>query len=531
MNKLILIIFLACTIPSYSVAAQSANLGEKLKALMLQADSETEIPVIVTLKSRIDPGSVKGMDKASARAALVRALKNNASTSQAGVLTFLKTNNGRRIKSLWIINGVSAVVKPQTVHALSNRDDVDEIRLDDSLAAPVTQTAPATSEWNLAAVNAPALWGEGFGGSGAVVANMDTGVDSLHPDLAERWRGGTNSWYDPNGEHATPYDVNGHGTQTMGIMVGGSRSGSAIGVAPDATWIAVKIYNDAGSASYTAIHQGFQWLLDPDNTPSTDDAPDVVNGSWGLRDAFNVCVNEFATDIQILRAAEIGVVFSAGNEGPALETSVSPANSPEAVAVGSIDSDLNIASSSSRGPSACDGSIYPELVAPGQGVITTDLTFNGLFPDSYVTVGGTSFAAPHVSAGLALLRSIYPQVPLADLEQALMDSSLDLGQFGPDNDYGYGLLDIYKSHLALQNPGGCTDADGDGFFAEASCGTAVDCDDLDATVNPAACDIKGDGIDQDCDGVDRTKGKSCPIDTSDGGSGGGKGGKGKGGKK
>ena len=90
------------------------------------------------------------------------------------------------------------------------------------------------------------------------------------------WRGGSNSWYDPYGQHpAVPTDMSGHGTWTMGVMVGGDAGGTSLGVAPEAQWISVKIFNDQGGATATAIHLGFQWLLDPDGDPATPDAPDV----------------------------------------------------------------------------------------------------------------------------------------------------------------------------------------------------------------------------------------------------------------
>ena len=73
----------------------------------------------------------------------------------------------------------------------------------------------------------------GYFGQGVVVASLDTGVDVTHPDLSGSYRGGTDSWFDPYGQHpTTPTDLNGHGTWTMGVMVAGDASGETLGAAP-----------------------------------------------------------------------------------------------------------------------------------------------------------------------------------------------------------------------------------------------------------------------------------------------------------
>jgi len=133
-------------------------------------------------------------------------------------------------------------------------------------------------------------------------------------------------------------------------------------------------------ASLRSIHQGFQWLLDPDGNPGTNDIPDVVNNSWGFPNLVGQCYTEFSADIDVLKAAGIAVVFSGGNQGTL--GSVSPGDNPESFPVGAVDSSNNVAATSSRGPSACDGSFFPEVVAPGVSIRAADLTFGGVFPDS-----------------------------------------------------------------------------------------------------------------------------------------------------
>ena len=434
--------------------SQAARLSSELQSTLLSFRDQDEISVIVTLSEKTDLRQMKGGDKKLLRSTIIKALKEKAAFTQRPVKAFLELRRARKIKPLWLINGIAITASASVIQELANLPGVEEIRLDETIQAPEVGLSISTvPEWNLNTIRAPELWNLGYTGEGVVIATMDTGVDVDHPDLQARWRGGTNSWYDPHGEHDSPYDAHGHGTQVMGVLVGGDAGGTTIGVAPGAQWIAVKIFNDQGEASLSAIHQGFEWLLDPDGNPDTDDAPDVVNNSWGL-DNINGCSLEFQADLQALKAAGMALVFAAGNSGPGA-SSISPANNPEGFAIGSIVSvnqSLIIASTSSRGPSACDGRIYPEIVAPGENIRTSDLTFGGVFPDSYAYVSGTSIAAPHVAGAMAVLLSAFPGLTVDDLETALKQSAFDLGGPGPDNSYGYGLLDALAAYQLLLSP-------------------------------------------------------------------------------
>jgi VCBS repeat-containing protein len=421
--------------------AGAAVVSPDLNQQLAVTPAGQQLPVIIQLADRVDLRQVQPAKHNKRDNSLLLALKDKAGKTQGPIASAIATQGGARLRQLWIINGIAVNLRPAAINFLAQFPGVGRITLDATVSPPATASASGgPSQWNLSAVHAPDLWALGYTGAGLVIANMDTGVDPDHPDLTGKWRGGANSWFDPHAQHATPYDASGHGTQTMGLMVGGSASGSAIGIAPDARWIAAKLFDDTGHATLSDIHLAFQWLLDPDGNTATVDTPDVVNASWGLvGGALGSCNLEFNDDIHALKAAGIGVVFSAGNDGPATATSQSPANNPEGYSAGAVDSQSIIASTSSRGPSGCDSSIFPKLVAPGVNVLTTDLSFGGL--PVYATVSGTSFAAPHVAGLMALLAGAFPTATVSDLETALTQSAHDLGAAGADNSYGYGLVD------------------------------------------------------------------------------------------
>jgi subtilisin family serine protease len=364
-------------------------------------------------------------------------------------------------ETYWIANIIKVTGDSAELERLAQRHDIEDVFEDwpVELIAPVEIHEHAIAEVGhtagLEAIKAPQAWALGLNGSGSLVCNFDTGVDGDHVALSSKYRGNNSGepgacWFDPYSHTEFPSDNNGHGTHTMGTMIGADSS-DTVGVAPGAQWIAAGVVDRGGGIQQTIsdILAAFQWAADPDGDPSTcDDVPDVVNNSWGIpMGYYPSCETTFWEAIDNLEAAGVVCIFAAGNEGPNPGTMRIPAdrissefNTFSVGAVDAGDPGFPVAGFSSRGPSGCDNqTIKPEVTAPGVGIRSTSRT------GGYVLMSGTSMAAPHVAGAVAILRQFNPQATPDEIKRALMNSAQDLGQPGEDNDYGWGMIDIRRA--------------------------------------------------------------------------------------
>jgi uncharacterized repeat protein (TIGR01451 family) len=438
----------------------AAVLEPALAKALAVAPPDQRLDVIIELRDQVDPTSLVtgGSSDLEARRLMISAMQATAERSQAGLRAYLSarwlSGDVTRVFPFWIFNGLAVNgARPGIVRDLAAHPDVELIRLDhwrrwiDPAPDSSSVDRALSVEWGIERVRANQVWNTlGVSGTGVAVANLDTGVDWQHPALHTNYRGYSpkgfhkheGNWFDATGEGALyPVDGNGHGTHTMGTIVGNA----GIGVAPGAHWVAVRAFDASGFGRDSWLHAGFQWLLAPDGRP--DLAPPVVNNSWGNNQS---ALTTFQRDIDALRAAGIFVLFSAGNAGPDRGTVGSPASLPGAFAVGAADRDDEVASFSSRGPSPWR-EIRPHIVAPGVNVNSTEPG------GAYGIRQGTSMAAPHVAGTVALMLSARPDLTITETAFILTSTAVPLSEVVPNNDAGYGRLDAYAAVALAANAG------------------------------------------------------------------------------
>ncbi|MEU9506852.1 S8 family serine peptidase [Micromonospora sp. NPDC048170] len=262
-------------------------------------------------------------------------------------------------------------------------------------------------------IGAPEAYRAGFTGRDVRVAVLDTGVDATHPDLAGRVAQARNFT-----EESAPGDVVGHGTHVASIIAGSGAAsdGRHRGVAPDATLLDGKVCETYGCAE-SAILAGMQWA-------AVEQRADVINLSLGGFDTPEVDPLEEAVNTLTAQTGALFVI-SAGNSGRFAPVS-SPSTADAALSVGAVDRDDSLADFSSRGPRTGDDALKPDITAPGVGIVAArsrDGVIGEPAGDGYVSMSGTSMAAPHVAGAAALLAQKHTDWKADRLKALLMSSA------------------------------------------------------------------------------------------------------------
>ncbi|MCK4666804.1 S8 family serine peptidase, partial [Candidatus Dependentiae bacterium] len=482
-NQIFILILLILFIFSGSIFGGEIS-SELDSYINLKSRSDELIPIVIHMKEKLDVKSMstdlrnQSASKQFIHKQIITSLQSIAKNSQHEIISIIEKEiqigNAKDLTTFWVFNGMTLEATPSLIKQLASLESVElvreqlEIHLinDKFYSIPPAKTRAEVKDFGVKQIKADQMWALGYRGDGIIVANFDTGVNLNHKDLSGKWLGNTKPasecWFDPWSNTSQPVDGGTntwqHGTHTMATIIGDDVSGGVhYGVAPNAKWIAARMFSYDGNASETNTIKCFQWLADPDGNPATNtDVPHICNNSWGATNPYTgagVCNSGYYTYIDNCENLGIVLLFSAGNNGEyGSKTIGSPASRIttylNAFSIGATDSSRNIGSFSSRGPSTCDGStIKPEVSAPGVQVWSAD----GSSTNGYKYGDGTSMACPHAAGAAALLLQYKPDATVIEIKKALYyTATYGYNQHGEDNNFGRGIIDVMAAKDYLQ---------------------------------------------------------------------------------
>jgi thermitase len=276
-------------------------------------------------------------------------------------------------------------------------------------------------QWHLPQISAPQAWGINTGASAIVIAVIDSGVESTHPDLAGKLAAGWNFLLDS----ADTSDTLGHGTAVAGAASAASDNGIGVaGVSWNSRIMPLAVVDQNDFAAYSNIATAIQY--------AADHGARIINISIGGTNSSAAL--QSAVDYAWSKNA---VVFAS-----AMNDSSSQPNYPAAcnhvVAVSATDSNDALASFSNYGP-------WVSLAAPGSNILSTSMG------GGYGYWSGTSFSSPIASGVAALALSVNPSLSAQALV-TLLEQTTDNPGNGFGDYFGWGRVNAYKAVTAALPP-------------------------------------------------------------------------------
>lgn len=359
---------------------------------------------------------------------------------------------GTLVSDLPLVNGVVALLDGNGIAALSNHSNVVYISKDRAVAPFLNNAAGA--------INAQAAWKSGYIGLGVGVALIDSGVNN-HPDLNASILPVSRVVYNQSfvtGDSSTG-DQYGHGTHIAGLIAGDGLSSFGIaysknfvGIAPGANLINLRVLDANGSATDSEVIAAINRAISLKSAYNIR----VMNLSLGRAVYEGYQLDPLCQAVEKAWKSGIVVVVAAGNNGrfqttDGYATVTSPGNDPYVITVGSMKpmgtptrTDDLIASYSSKGPTMVDHIVKPDIVAPGNLLVSTETPNTTLYNSepgnqvpfnyymvggsssiskTYFTLSGTSMATGVVSGVVADLLQAHPQLTPDQVKARLMKTA------------------------------------------------------------------------------------------------------------
>jgi serine protease AprX len=418
---------LASTSPSARQNGRFSNIGSELAGYMAKAKQ----------------GSANGKT--------VRVIVQYKHIPTAVHYSTMKGRGAQLHTTLRMISGAAFTIPVNALPALEADPEIKSVTIDHPIAVMDDLTNSATG--------VSSAWNAGFTGAGIGVAVIDSGINDSHPDLWDSTHTSSRVLYHQDftgtattNSNGAKYDLYGHGTHVAGIIAGNGylSGGHYSGVAPEASLIDLRALDANGAGTDSTVIAAIQQAITLKNAYNIR----IINLSLGRGIPASYTQDPLCQAVEAAWNNGIVVVVAAGNLGRlsvygsnGFGTITAPGNDPFVITVGATKSNGSgtpqaetKASYSSKGPTTYDHVLKPDLMAPGNAIVSLaapGATLEASYPKDvvagtdgqadYFTLSGTSMATPAVAGAAALMLEEQNTLTPDQVKARLMKTAYKMG--------------------------------------------------------------------------------------------------------